>query len=379
MRLESLRLVNFKSYEKEDLTFSTEIICLVGDNGIGKTNLLDAIHYLALGKSAFYNLDNQNIRHDSDLFVVEGLVIKEGKKYNVQCSLKRGQKKALSFNKVQYDRISEHVGVMPVVLMAPYDTDLIRGGSEGRRKFFDGLIAQIDRPYLESLISYTHILKQRNSLLKQFAERKYFDKDLLHGYNTQLIKFGKELHKRRFSFLEKFRPVFLAHYHELCDEKEVVDLQYRSQLRDGEFEILLENSLKRDLIMQRTHVGAHRDDYPFVLDDHDLKKLGSQGQQKSYMIALKLAQFDLIKEAKGYKPLLLLDDIFDKLDDKRITKLMKMVTDDAFGQLFVTDARPERTERIFKQLGDRVSIFEITEDVEKNIISQLKARPLYII
>lgn len=360
MHLESLELLNFKNYEEINLRFSPEINCLVGDNGSGKTNLLDAIHYLSLTKSAFNVVDVQNIRHQEDFMVIRGAFRKGEKAETIQCSLQQGQRKIIKHNKKAYEKIGEHIGRYPVVLIAPYDTDVIREGSETRRKFFDSILSQIDQQYLQWLMQYNHVLKQRNSLLKHFSERNTLDRDLLEPYDQQLLQLGLSLLKARKSFLEEYLPSFLNHYLNLSEGQEKVSIRYESNLDVEKPAAALAGSLRRDLALQRTNIGIHKDDYVFELTGYPLKKYGSQGQQKSFVIALKLAQFDIMRQHKGFKPILLLDDIFDKLDDRRIARLMELVSGHAFGQLFVTDARAERTERIFQQLADtEVKIYKI--------------------
>ena len=308
MHLESIGLNNFKNYESLKIDFSKEINCLVGKNGSGKTNLLDAIYYLCITKSAFNPQD-------------------------VQCALH-------------------------VVLIAPNDTDVIRNGSEDRRRFFDGIISQTSQSYLNDLIQYNHVLKQRNSLLKQFADRDFFDAALLQQYTDQLIEIGQRIYEVRKGFTQAFRPLVQKHYALLSEESEQVDLQYESDF-GHDIAALFKQNQKKDLILKRTNVGIHKDEFLFEMEGELIKKFGSQGQQKSYLIALKLAHFDYIFTETEIKPMLLLDDIFDKLDDFRITKLMEMVASDAFGQIFVTDARPERSQKIFEAIGHEVKFFEV--------------------
>ena len=371
MHLESLELLNFKNYEDIKLQFSPEINCLVGSNGSGKTNMLDAIHYLSLTKSAFNTVDVQNIRHESDFMVIRGMFRKEDKQETIQCSLQQGQRKVLRHNKKDYDKMSEHIGRYPVVLIAPNDTDVIREGSETRRKFFDSILSQIDPQYLQWLLQYNHGLKQRNSLLKQFAESNTFDRDLLEPYDRHLLEFGRQILKARKDFLQDYLPYFLSHYQNLSEGKEGVSIRYESNLDVENPEAELKNNLRRDLALQRSNVGIHKDDFVFEIDGHPLKKYGSQGQQKSFLISLKLAHFDSIRQHKEFKPILLLDDIFDKLDDHRIAKLMELVSGHTFGQLFVTDARPERTERIFQQLQDtEVRIYRIEAGEAKRMTAE---------
>jgi DNA replication and repair protein RecF len=359
MYLEKISLLNFKNYEELALTFSPEVNFFTGSNGSGKTNLLDAIYYLSFSKSAFNSSDAQNIKHEADFFMIQGNYMRKGKKDQVQCNFSQGQKKILKLNKSIYDKFSDHIGQFPSVLISPYDTDLIREGSEERRKFFDAIISQLDHLYLHEIIKHNQLLKQRNSLLKQFNEKNYVDKDLLDSYNIPLLQCGTFIYNRRKKFLAEFTPVFLTHYENLSEKKEDVTLTYYSQLDSDNFEKDFHDSLKKDIALQRTTRGTHRDDFIFKIGDHPLKNLGSQGQQKSFVIALKLAQFDIIKNDKGIKPLLLLDDIFDKLDDQRINKMMQMVADHSFGQIFITDARIDRSEKFFSQLYSKISIFKI--------------------
>lgn len=361
MYLENLSVLNFKNYSELELSFSSQINCFVGKNGSGKTNLLDAIHYLCLTKSAFNAVDSQNIKHNEDFFLVKGNFKKNEKSFRVSCNLKTGHKKVFQVNKKKYERISEHVGEFPVVLIAPDDTELIKGGSENRRKFFDSILSQIDQQYLNQLIRYTNLLKQRNSLLKQFHDKNYFDKDILDIYDTQLIETGENIYTRRKKFLEEFEPLFKIHYEDISDYKEKVNMNYSSDYAEKDFLKNFKSSLKKDIALQRTTKGVHKDDFLFSLNDHSLKKFGSQGQIKSYLIALKLAQFDCIKKEKGINPVLLLDDIFDKLDDSRIQKLIRMVASHSFGQIFLTDARPERSMSIFNEIEEEKKYFNIAD------------------
>ncbi|MFP4089499.1 MAG: DNA replication/repair protein RecF [Cyclobacteriaceae bacterium] len=359
MWLENISLLNFKNYEEINLTFSPHINCIVGENGSGKTNLLDAIYYLSLTKSAFSGTEAQNIRHDEPFFMLRGLFHKEAENFTVQFSMQQGQKKVVKNSRVPYDRLSEHIGRFPVVLITPDDTDIIRGGSEIRRKFFDGIIAQIDHAYLDDLMRYNHNLKQRNSLLRQFAENNRYDGDLLDSYSEQLVETGERIHAYRKAFVSNYIPGFLKHYNNLSGQKEEVQIRYTSDFDESDFKKNFYKNYRRDLIIQRTAQGIHKDDYVFEINSFPVKKYGSQGQQKSFVIALRLTQFDIIRQEKGIKPLLLLDDIFDKLDDFRIGKLSEMVAQQSFGQLFVTDARPERTFQIFRPIAAEKKVFTI--------------------
>ncbi|WP_022825576.1 DNA replication/repair protein RecF [Hymenobacter norwichensis] len=378
MILETLHLLFFKNYSEANLRLSPRINCFVGDNGSGKTNLLDAIHYLSLTKSAFTTSDAQSIKQEEEFFVVKGRFQSEQTSLEepepaaasevIQVSLRAGQKKAVTHDKQAYERISDHIGRYPAVLISPYDTDLIRHGSEERRRYFDSLISQLDHDYLELLITYNHVLRQRNSLLKLAAERQGgYDRDYLLVLDEQLVPAGQKIMEARQQFLEEFTPVFQRHYQQLADSREVVTLDYKTQLLEADFAKLLRVNERKDLTLQRTTTGPHKDDFVFLMDGLPVKGYGSQGQQKSYVISLKLAQFEMLATRKQHKPLLLLDDIFDRLDEKRITRLLQLVADHTFGQVFLTDTHLDRTDRALADLSEQVSRFR----VEKGTVVEL--------
>ena len=357
MRLQTLQLVNFKNYAETKLDLSAKINVLVGRNGSGKTNLLDAIHYLSLTKSAFSS-DNFSIRHGEQFFMVRGLFQHGNNLHELTCSLQSGAKKIFREGVNEYQKLSEHIGKYPVVLIAPDDAELVKEGSEERRKFFDSIISQLDRAYLEALIQYSYALKQRNGLLKMFAETNSFDELALESYDRILIQSGDVIFKKRKNFIAEFLPVFQQFYSFVVEDEKAA-LDYKTELQKTDFKTGLKASRQRDLFLQRTNFGIHRDDYVFTLGAGDLKRLGSQGQQKSFIIALKLAQFEILKQHKGFKPILLLDDIFDKLDDFRIARLLELIQKDELGQLFITDARPDRTAALLKQINISAAIFTV--------------------
>ena len=359
MHLNKLSLINYKNITEADYEFDAKINCFVGNNGVGKTNVLDAIYHLAYGKSYFNPLAVQNIKHVEEFFVIDGSFEKESRTENIVCSLKRGQKKVLKRNGKQYDKFSEHVGFIPLVMISPSDADLIVEGSETRRRFTDSVISQLDSQYLQQLISYQKVVSQRNALLKYFALNHTFDKDTLAVYNEQLAPLGAALFEKRKKFLEDFIPIFNTHHHNITGSAETVNLQYDSQLHEKPLEQLLEENLQRDRVLQYTATGIHKDDLRFEIDGHPIKKFGSQGQQKSFLIALKLAQFDFIKKQSGVLPILLFDDIFDKLDESRVAKIVQMINDKAFGQIFSSDTHPERTENIVKETHQSYRIFNL--------------------
>lgn len=347
MLLERLSLINFKNHDEAQLEFCPKFNCFVGNNGMGKTNLLDAIHYISFCKSFFNSVDSQNIKHDLPFFSIQGWINKNGKTDEIFCGVKRGHKKQFKHNKKEYDRLSEHIGLYPLVMISPSDIELIWDGSEVRRKFMDSIISQYDKVYLEKLIAYNHVLQQRNALLKQFHENRSFDSTTLEIWDEQLVIHGEGIVKARIKFLEEFIPLFNKNYQFISDSTEQVSLEYDSALKDKSYKALLLASIGRDSAVHYTTVGPHRDDLEFKLMGNSLKKFASQGQQKSYLLALKLAQFEFIKEKKNTKPLLLLDDIYDKLDATRFKKLIELVSGNDFGQVFITDTHPERIQELF--------------------------------
>lgn len=359
MLLKQLSLLNFKNFDSANFQFDNKINCFVGMNGVGKTNALDAVYYLAFGKSYFNPLSSQNIKHGEDFFVVEGLFEKDNKEEKIICSLKKGSKKVLKRNAKAYEKLSDHIGFLPLVIISPSDRDLIIEGSETRRKFIDGVIAQSDKLYLDHLISYNKILSQRNALLKYFALNQTFDQDSIEVYNQQLTSLGNSIYQKRKEFVEKLVPIFQEQYRQISQDKETVSLSYNSQLHDSSFEELLNDNLQKDRVLQYTSVGTHKDDIKFKIGNYPIKKFGSQGQQKSFLIALKLAQYAFIKERLKTNPLLLLDDIFDKLDDQRVAQLIKLVNEDTYGQIFISDTHRERTEEVIQSTDQSYALIEL--------------------
>ena len=359
MILKSLSLLNYKNFDSKTFAFNEKINCIVGNNGIGKTNVLDAIYHLSFGKSYFNPVATQNIKHDEEFFVINGDYTKEDKPEKVIVSLKRGQKKIIKRNGKAYDKFSEHIGFLPLVIISPADRDLIIEGSTTRRKFIDSVISQSDNSYLSALINYNKILAQRNALLKYFALNHTFNKDTLDVYNSQLTDFGTKIFEKRDAFLQEFIPIFKSRYEAISNGNEDVDLDYHSDLFENDLNTLLNKAINKDKALQYTSVGIHKDDLHFNISGHPIKKFGSQGQQKSFLIALKLAQFDFIKAQSGVNPILLLDDIFDKLDEQRVSQIIKLVDDENFGQLFISDTHAERTENAVKQVHQSYEIFKL--------------------
>ncbi len=360
MWLKHLSVLNFKNYTESTLDFLPETNAFTGQNGSGKTNLLDAIHYLSLCKSFFNPIDSQHIKKGEEWFMVQGEFDRELLCDVVSCSIKKNQKKQFKKNKKEYNRLADHIGQFPLVMISPNDTSIIIDGSEERRKFVDNVISQTDNQYLDILISYNRILLQRNTVLKNIKDTGVFDVGLLEVLNLQLVESGERIFKRRQQFMAEFLPEFRRYYQFLSDDAEQVELIYESPLMGQDFLQLLEASLDKDRLLERTTIGIHKDDLLFSIHEGmPLKKFGSQGQQKSFLIALKLAQYSFLKEKKQFKPLLLLDDIFDKLDENRTKKLMQLVSEDEFGQIFLTDTDADRINRIFEEIGKPIRIFDI--------------------
>lgn len=359
MYLQKLSLVNFKNFDSKTFEFEEKINCFVGQNGIGKTNILDAIYYLSFAKSYFNPVAVQNIQHHKAFFVVEGDYSINDRKEKIICSLKKGQKKILKRNGKAYEKFSDHVGQVPLVIISPSDRDMVTDGSDSRRKFIDGVISQQDKSYLKDLIAYNKVLSQRNALLKYFAANRTFDAINLEVYDDQLIAFGSAIFKKRKEFLEQFIPIFNLKYQIISNENEEVNLIYKSQLLSSTYKDLLKNSLGKDKMLQYTTVGIHKDDLSFEIGDYPIKKFGSQGQQKSYLIALKFAQFEFIKQQSNLIPILLLDDIFDKLDESRVSQIIELVDNDEFGQIFITDTHSDRIKNIIQRSNKSYQIFKI--------------------
>ncbi|HLS95414.1 MAG TPA: DNA replication/repair protein RecF [Sphingobacterium sp.] len=360
MWLKQLSVLNFKNYTESSLVFLPQVNAFAGPNGAGKTNLLDAIHYLALCKSYFNPIDSQHIKRGCDWFMIQGEFEGVYSSDTVSCSLKKNQKKQFRKNKKDYQRLADHIGQFPLVMISPNDTSIITDGSEERRKFMDNVISQTDNHYLDILIQYNKVLFQRNALLKQVRETGVFDIGLLEVFSLQLADVGERIFVRRKQFMEEFLAEFVRYYAFLTDDAEQVSLVYDSPLMRDDFETLLKTNLEKDRMLERTSQGIHRDDLLFTIHgEMPLKKFGSQGQQKSFLIALKLAQYSFLKSKKNEKPLLLLDDIFDKLDAYRTKKLMQLVSENEFGQIFLTDTDALRIKQIFEEIAKPIRIFDV--------------------
>lgn len=361
MRLEKLHLTNFKNYASAEVAFRGNIHCLLGSNGSGKTNLLDAIHYLSMTRGSVHAHDPSTIRLGENHFSIRGVFDKGGKQSEVTCSFVPPRKKMVVENGKEYQRFSEHIGKYPLVVVAPNDMEVIASGAEARRSFFDTLLSQIDTEYLRHLIVYQSQLRQRNSLLRIFAEGGTRDPDLIATYDEKIVTSGRFLFGIRKEFIQTFLADVQERYAFLTKgSREAAGIDYQSELGLIDFKAALYSRLDQDILLGRTTVGIHRDDFLFTLDGKELKRFGSQGQQKSFLIAMKLAEFDCLTRKSGDKPMLLLDDIFDKLDDKRVTKLMQMVSNNDFGQVFITDTSAGKVENIFKDIEVDLKLFKVT-------------------
>ncbi len=359
MILQKLSLLNYKNFTAETFDFDPKINCFVGNNGVGKTNILDAIYHLSFGKSYFNPITTQNIKHGEDFFVVEGIYEKKDNSEKIVVSAKKGQKKVIKRNGKAYEKFSDHIGFLPLVIISPADRDLIIEGSDTRRKFIDGVISQRDSEYLHGLIKYNKVLAQRNSLLKYFVANNTFSQDTIDIYNEQLHSYGTSIFGKRLAFLEEFMPIFLNRYKSISSGEEQINLSYESQLQENDLLTLLQKNVAKDRITQYTNYGIHKDDLILEIDGHPIKKFGSQGQQKSYLIALKLAQFDFIKTHSKTNPILLLDDIFDKLDETRVEHLISLVDKENFGQIFISDTHAGRTEEVIRKVRQTYKMFPL--------------------
>ena len=372
MFLQKLSIVNFKNYQQADMEFSPKLNCVIGRNGVGKTNIFDAIYYLCLCKSFFNIIDSQNIKYNEELSVIQGDFILDGTKETIYCGIRKNKRKVFKRNKKEYSRLSNHIGLLPIVMISPADSNLITGGSEERRKFINGVIVQYDKNYLEDLIKYNRLISQRNKLLKDLAVSGNYQDDTLAVYDEQIVPVGERIYEKRVSFAEKLVPIFQKYYDFISLGKEKVELIYQSQLAEGDFSDHLEQSREKDRLVQFTTTGVHKDDLILNLQGINIKRNGSQGQQKTYLVALKLAKFDFIKEINKIRPVLLLDDVFDKFDESRVKQIIKLVSDDKFGQIFVTHTSEERMKAVLRDIQTDHKLFFIQDGVINEIFENEK-------
>jgi len=359
LNVQSISLTQFKNYQAQSFGFPERVTGICGNNGVGKTNLLDAIHYLCFTKSYFTRSDAMCVKHDQQGFRIDGLFVLNDKKEKVTCILRETGKKEFSVNDELYDKFSKHIGRYPCVIIAPDDIQIITDGSEERRKFVDTLLSQIDTDYLQNLIVYSKVLQQRNSLLKSFAETGTKNSALLDVLDDQLVKPGEIIFTKRKEFLVSFLPVAKQLYNTIAKQYENVNLFYESELLAVSFAELIKLNRNKDCMLQRTTSGIHRDDLEFRLGEESFKNIASQGQRKSLLFALKLAEMDTLKKEKGFAPLLLLDDVFEKLDEERIGNLLEKVCIENDGQVFITDTNKDRLREHLKNINVKFQLIEL--------------------
>lgn len=361
MFLAQLKLSQFKNYEYLSMSLSPRLNCLTGLNGMGKTNVLDAIHFLCLCKNHTGLNDRQLVRHDEHFFRIEGHFRSEEQTQKIIAKFQAGQRKEIERNGSPYERLTDYIGQFPVVMIAPDDVSLVQEGSEDRRRFLDSTLSQISPDYLQNLLVYNALLKQRNALLKRFAEHRNFDQVLLESIDHQMFRPAQILFEQRAAFVTTFRPLFREIYAAISDSREEVDVQYDSDLKEGTLEQLLPAALEKDRILQRSTLGPHRDDLDLYMDGKLVKKFASQGQLKSFLLAMRLAQYEVLRQAKGVAPILLLDDIFDKLDVRRVRHLVGLLLGRDFGQIFITDTQRNRIEEIISSFSEDYKLFEVED------------------
>lgn len=360
MKLEHLSIVNYKNIREADLSFSPGVNCLVGKNGMGKTNLLDAIHYLSFCKSFNGVTDSQIMTHGEDFFMLSGNYELNEQPEEIRAGYKLKSKKSFKRAGKEYQRLSDHIGLLPVVMLTPADSVLLQGGSEERRKFMDMVISQFNKPYLNALIRYNQALQQRNSLLK--LDPPCTDPLLYQACEEQMDFYGRQIYAARKQFVEDFTPVFQEFYSQISMDREQVSMTYTSHFDQGESLLPLLNAVRgRDLTLGYTTRGSHKDDLQFQIGDFQIKQLGSQGQNKTFLVGLKLAQFDFLRRMGHTTPILLLDDIFDRLDGDRVEQIIRLVASDRFGQIFITDTNREYLDRIIDHVTDHYSLFQVHE------------------
>jgi DNA replication and repair protein RecF len=358
MIIDRISILNFKNIEEAELLFSAKMNCFFGNNGMGKTNLLDALFYLSFTKNHTNLLDLQLIKHDEEFCVLQGFYHDGSASEEIYCGIKRKQRKVFKRNKKEYERLSEHIGLIPMVMISPADTDLIQGGSSERRKFVDMVISQYDREYLQTLIHYNKALQQRNFLLKE--NTTYSDDSLFEIIEEQMCFDGEIIYRKRQEFIAGFLPVFQEYHRQICNGGEWVDLQYESQMNDFPLSQLFADKREKDKILGYTSAGIHKDDFLFLIDNYLMRKIGSQGQNKTYLISLKLAQFNFLVQKGSSTPILLMDDIFDKLDAKRVEQIVALVAQPEFGQIFITDTNRKYLDEILSGMNHDYKLFQVT-------------------
>ncbi len=353
MILKSLSILNYKNIAEASLEFSAKVNCLLGNNGMGKTNILDAIHYLSFCKSGLDRTDANTVRYGEEFMLLQGEYERNGKQENISCAIQKGKKKAVKRNGKEYRKLSEHIGLLPLVMVSPNDWNLIQGGSEERRRLIDQIISQGNGGYLDALIRYGKGIEQRNAMLKQ----GYSDPLLYESVDGYICEAATEIHRARKEWIEQFTPIFMRYYNAIGNCNETVRLDYRSELNERSCADVLRSNFGKDHVLGYTSQGVHRDDIELMLGDALMRKTGSQGQCKTYTIALRFAQFEFLKKEAGITPLLLLDDIFDKLDALRVANIMRIVSEPSFGQIFISDTNRQHIDETIQTVGSDYRIF----------------------
>ena len=361
MHIRKLSLVQFKNYDELETDFNKKLNCIVGENGVGKTNILDAIYYLCMTKSYFGTGDGYNIQYNKEFMMLKALFNKNNIEDEITCGVKKGSKKQFSKNQKEYTKLSEHIGQYPVVVVSPADSSLILDGSEERRKYINGVISQYSPTYLDNVLNYNKIIQQRNKLLKD-ARGSYSINELLDVFDDQLVPLARKIYKERVSFFKELQPVFSKYYATISEERESVELVYKSHLEEGDFESTLKESRAKDCIVQHTSKGIHKDDIQLLMGGRPIKRNASQGQQKTYLVSLKLAQFEFLREINKVRPILLLDDLFDKFDSRRVGQILQLVSSDEFGQIFISHHNEKRMLELLEEIEGSYAIFKVQEN-----------------
>jgi DNA replication and repair protein RecF len=361
MFLRKLNLLNFKTYRELEVELSAKLNCFVGNNGVGKTNLFDAIYYLSFCKSYFNSQDILSITHGEDFFMVQGEFQVDEQTERIHCALKRDSKKKVKRNDKEYQKLADHIGFIPLVMVSPADASLIQEGSEERRRYMNGVISQYDRQYLDDVVRYNKAVTQRNRLLKDFSRNRGLDEDSLFVWDDLLAHLGERIHEKRKEFISMLQPIFQNYYDYISGGHEQVGMRYQTQAGDRPLADLIHESHERDKMLQFTSVGIHKDDLVLELSGYPMKQQGSQGQQKTYLVALKMAQYDFLKKLSGKRPLILLDDVFDKLDASRVRQIIRLVSEDHFGQIFISDTEFEHLQPVLSGLSAEYRLFRVTD------------------
>lgn len=367
MHLDHITISNYNNYSLADVNLHAKMNAFTGLNGMGKTNLLDAVYYLCLGKSYFTSSDKYVVRQGEHFFRTEGIFQTPTGRESVEIKVSPGRKKEIIFSGKKRNKLSDHIGTLPCVIIAPIDVQLMLEGSEQRRKFLDNTIMQYDKVYVADVLSYNRLLKQRNATLKTFAEKHYYDKNLIDSISKGMMEPAHRMYGKRTSLVEGLSPLFEKYYGLIADEQEQCTITYKSQLESKTLAEIFQTNIEKDKILARTSGGIHKDDIGFKMNENTLKNFASQGQLKSFVLSLKLAQYEMVSRMSGISPILILDDIFDKLDRNRVGRLLELLSEDSFGQIFISDTNVDRVPDLLKEKNIKHKAFEI----ENGIVNKL--------